>query len=75
MLDLLQQHAAEIWTFLIGLIGGGVGGSLITNIAVSSSSLLSYLIGHSTTVLRSRGGELSRSLARGRFCRVQRCPP
>ena len=30
MIDFLTQHAEAIGTFIAGLIGGGVGGSLLT---------------------------------------------
>jgi hypothetical protein len=30
MSDTLAKYASEIWSFLAGLIGGGVGGSLLT---------------------------------------------
>jgi hypothetical protein len=28
--DLLSQYASEIWSFAAGLVGGGIGGSLLT---------------------------------------------
>ena len=28
--DFLANHASEIWSFLGGLVGGGIGGSLLT---------------------------------------------
>ncbi|MGY4366720.1 hypothetical protein ACVW1A_002785 [Bradyrhizobium sp. LB1.3] len=30
MADFFSQHAAAIWSFLTGLVGGGAAGSLIT---------------------------------------------
>lgn len=30
MSEFLANHASEIWSFLGGLVGGGIGGSLLT---------------------------------------------
>ncbi|MDI1345076.1 MAG: hypothetical protein PSV22_13375 [Pseudolabrys sp.] len=30
MAEYLSQHASQIWSFLAGIVGGGLGGSLLT---------------------------------------------
>lgn len=30
MPDFFSQHSSEIWSFIGGLVGGGIGGSLLT---------------------------------------------
>ena len=57
MADFLTAHAKEIWSFVVGLVGGGIGGSLIT-LRITRNNRVQ---GHGTSVDQSRsmaGGDL-----------------